>query len=256
MIGSNRRAPWLRVSWLLLLLLVPAQARAQSREFLKGGGGFFGVGVRAIDLRDLNATLRQFGYTRFHQPLTMVGGGGYAMRNRVMLGGEFYGWTGQRRGPNDMYYSTRLDGGFGIANLGYLLTPTERVNLYPMIGLGGAGMSVQIDERSSPSFHNVMENPGRSSTLGKGALIGAISLGTDYLLTMRRTPTHVTGLTVGMRAGYTSTLFESEWNLRGHEIAGGPEVSLNGFFMTFTVGARRQTMPAYLASSTLVARAH
>jgi hypothetical protein len=223
----------------LLVLLLPQAMPAQNPEFLRGGGGFIGMGVRTIDVADLNSTLRRFDYPTFQQHMLAFGGGGYALRGRVLIGGEGYGLSGQREDRADGTYSTRLTGGFGTLNIGYLAAHSERITVYPLIGAGGAGVQLDIAERGSPTFEQVLEFPGRSSKLATGSFLVTLSIAADFQLTARPRPARRTsGMVGGLRVGYSNSLTSGEWTRHDGLAAAGPDVGLNGFFVTFTFGAR------------------
>jgi len=233
---------------LVILMILPQWARAQSIDVVRGAGGFAGVGLRRLDIVDLNAELRRYGYNTFEQHALAIGGGGYAMRGHLLIGAEGYGLTGQRARGDDRNYTTRLTGGYGTLNLGYLAAHSQRLSVYPMIGVGGAGIQLDIAERSSPTFADVLQFPGRNSSIATGAFLVTMSMGADYQLTGTNAATRtangrVKGLVAGLRAGYSASLASGEWSQRGTQAAAGPEVGLNGFFLTFTFGAR-SLMPA------------
>jgi hypothetical protein len=234
---------WLFSGLLFFTPLLPNDLKAQDVSLLRGGGGFIGVGVRALDVSDLNSILDRNGYPTFQRHVLAFGGGGYLLRERILFGAEGYGLTSQREDRSDGEFSTRLTGGFGTLNVGYLASHSERLSVYPMLGVGGAGIQLAIDERSAPTFDEILQNPGRGSDLATASLVVTMSLGADYLLSprrglRRRGAGRVSGLVAGFRAGYSASLASGEWMQHDAGAAAGPEIGINGFFVTFTLGGR------------------
>ena len=111
--------------------------------------------------------------------LYSTGGGGHGITNRWILGGEGH----SSFGPSNA-------GGFGFLNLGYLVLPLDHVLVYPLLGLGGGSLT----REGSPS-------------VSRCALLNP-SVEVDFLIPMRRS----SGILVGLRAGYTFTVYSDTWN--------------------------------------------
>jgi hypothetical protein len=111
-----------------------------------------------------------------------LGGGGHSITNRWILGGEGH----SAFGPENA-------GGYGFLNLGYLLLREDFILVYPLLGLGGGAMTSDI-----------------SSTVSKCALLNP-AVGLDFLIPTKKT----SGLLVGLRAGYTFTVYSNsfDWSM-------------------------------------------
>jgi len=108
-----------------------------------------------------------------------AGGGGHSISNHWIIGGEGH----SSFGPDNA-------GGYGFFNIGYALFTTDIILVYPLVGLGGGAMT----REASPS-------------VSKCALLNS-SIGVDYLLYTKSK----SGILLGLRAGYTFTVYSNTWN--------------------------------------------
>jgi len=133
----------------------------------KGGVGYFIGGVGWM-LESGNSSI-----------VYSSGGGGHAITNRWILGGEGHSCFG----PDNA-------GGYGFFNLGYLLLRGDFILVYPLIGLGGGAMTSAI-----------------SSDVSKCALLNP-AVGLDFLVPLRNR----NGILLGLRGGYTFTVYSNTFN--------------------------------------------
>ena len=108
-----------------------------------------------------------------------AGGGGHSITNKWILGGEGHSFFG----PDNA-------GGYGFLNIGYALVETDIFLFYPLLGLGGGAMT----REASPS-------------VSKCALLNP-SVGLDCLIPIK----NKSGVVLGLRAGYTFTVYSNTWN--------------------------------------------
>jgi hypothetical protein len=215
------------------------QANAQRvRHGARDGAAFLSVGWQQLDLGELNPRLAAAGYPTFDESRLSVGGGAYIYRDRVVLGAEGHAVVGPGETTADGIHRTRLTGGVGTVHLGYSIVHTPRVRIHPMIGLGGAGATLDIVDRTAPSFDDVLARPGRNARLVSGALMLDASLGSTVRLTDSARPRGGRGgIVLGVRAGYGFAPFAGEWRMEnGNHVAGGPEVTLAGPYIRAMVG--------------------
>ena len=108
------------------------------------------------------------------------GGGGHVIANRWVLGGEGHGVFG----PGNA-------GGFGFVNLGYAVVMTDLLVLYPLLGVGGGSLT----REASPSVSRCgLLNP---------------AVGVDLMIPILG---DVGGLQLGLRGGYTFTVYSDSFN--------------------------------------------
>ena len=212
---------------------------AQGKAGKSGGGmGYFAVGMNLFNLNTLNSRLTEHGYPEFSGHLLSIGGGGHAIVGKLVIGGEGQGLSGEEKSVrvNSQPFKSSLSGGFGLFDLGYLVYSKNGLNLYPLLGIGGGGITLKIAEDSSPSFDDVLSHPNRSVELIYGGFVFNLSLGVDYFIKMAQEEEGFGGFVLGLRAGYMLTPFTHNWKMDEHDIGSGPDVGLNGFFIRMTLG--------------------
>ena len=108
-----------------------------------------------------------------------TGGGGHGVdASGLVTGGEGHS-----------AFSDGAAGGYGFFNIGYAVLRRERLLVYPLLGIGGGAMARDSDSTVSSAL---LLNPG---------------VGADLLIPL----TPGAGLVVGLRAGYTFSVWSDEW---------------------------------------------
>lgn len=219
-----------------------AQAQETAQEMAvhnkKGGGrGYFMFGGSIIDIKSLNSKLDSKGYPKFPDNFISLGGGGHGIIGKVIIGGEGHGLIGRETTGGSKTYKTSISAGYGFFNFGYIVYSTKGLSVYPLLGLGGGGMSFKIVERETiPSFDDVLNNPKRSANLSTSGFLLNLALGTDYLLKLEEDKKREGGLVFGLRIGYTFALIKGSWKMDGIEISGGPEIGITGPYIRLMIG--------------------
>jgi hypothetical protein len=199
----------------------------------EGGAGYFMLGANSTDIAGLNAALMASGYSAHPRRFFSLGGGGHVVIGRLVLGGE--GQTLVGRNAGNPTHQTTLRGGFGFFNLGYVIFSGEEFRVYPVAGIGAGGIDLEIAERGTASFGEILENPGRSSKLSSSGFLLNVAVGAEKIVRLgggRRG-----GLILGIRAGYVVAPVKGGWELDKSEIAGGPGISLQGPYIRVLIGA-------------------
>jgi hypothetical protein len=231
-----------------VLAAAPGIVRAQAADAPlppAAGRGAFQAGWQTLDLGALNRDLRAAGYPAFDEGLFTLGGFGLGTSGRFLIGGEGHGLVTREETTPDGTFRTRLSGGYGLFTVGYLAARGPRWDLYPLVGVGGGGLSLEIVERSSPTFDDVLTEPGRSSRLSTGGVLVDLGLGAD--LRFADGPggrdedddndEGVGGLFVGLRAGWLWSPGDWQWELDElNDVAGGPGTDLTGFYIRVSLG--------------------
>lgn len=240
---------------LLLGLLFLTTAPLTAQRVRPEGRGAFQVGFQGTDLGDLNADLTGAGFPSFDDGLITLGGFGLGSAGRFLIGGEGHALLPTEETTADGTFRTRFGGGYGMFNLGYLAYSDDHVDIYPILGVGGGGTTLEIIERSSPTFDDVLDDPARGSRLTTGGFMMSVSVGADYRFgpaerERRRWRDRGRdrnddddedddhgGLFVGLRAGWLWTPGDARWELDElNEVAGGPNVGPTGLFIRLSVG--------------------
>lgn len=236
----------------LVLAAGPALAqdtavRTAERTGQFGFGGFLSVGVEGTGWGALQDALNVTHFPLLPERRFTIGAGGYALRSRILVGGEGYASIGDRV-VSTTDRQVRALGGGGFVTLGYAIVDRPHARLYPLLGLGGVGVMLDLEDPlglgigpnvNDPQFIDVMVNPGRRSQLSAGSLALLFGGGAEVLLGRRVNPARRrdSGLLLGVRAGFTYTTVRSDWMLYDQRITGGPDVTGGGGFVRFTVGA-------------------
>jgi hypothetical protein len=215
------------------VLLLAGSLTAQPRPF-RGpgdGAGFFGIGWTNADVADLNARLTAVGYPDFGRTGLLIGGGGYRqLRGGLLLGGEGYGaGFGEEA---HVGRTTRLGGGYGLFNVGYMLPTGPNLRLYPLVGIGGGGLVLSVSGRPTDAgFDDVLRQPDHGVALSRGSFLTSLGAGLEV-----RPGAGGRGPMVGVRVGYSFAPFSSAWRLEEQTIGAGPDSSLQGLQVRFLIG--------------------
>jgi opacity protein-like surface antigen len=196
------------------------------------GGGFFAIGVNGTDLGPLNSRLRGAGYPTFPTELFAIGGGGYGVvAGTILLGGEGYGLIAPSRGVQGRTVS--VGGGYGLFTVGYQFRPSDRLAVYPQVGVGGGGLSLEIGSAGAERFDDVLGDPNREASLEKGSVLLSLGGGLEYRFSAHDEPG---GFQIGLRAGYLLSPYDTDWTLSEDRLSGGPDAAFSGPFVRVLVG--------------------
>jgi len=207
------------------------------RDDLHGGQGYFMIGWSALDLQRLNDALAPSGYPHFSEDFLSLGGGGHAILGWLVIGGQGHAYISQEHdaaltGGN---YRTSVSAGSGFIDLGFVLWSREDFLLTPLVGLGGGGLTLDIRELSSPTFSDVLTQPGRRSTLNTGGFLVDLGFSLNWIVNRGHGPHHG-GPSIGLRAGWVLSPIDGHWQLHEQDVAGGPELGIDGPYVRFMIG--------------------
>ncbi len=227
---------------LALGLLIASPGSAQAR-------GAFQIGVQELETAGLNGSLVSSGFPAFDDAALTLGGFGFGTVGDLIIGGEGHGIFPLEEDAPGGEYRSRLTGGYGFFNLGYMAVSTRNLDVYPMIGIGGGATVVDIVERSSPTFDDVLDDPGTSSRLTGSTFLLSGSIGADYRFGVDRRrrsrrdrdrdhdDDRNAGLFVGVRAGWIWAPGDTRWELdQLNDVAGGPSTVTEGLFVRLSIG--------------------
>ena len=214
-----------------------AQIFAQEHEEtgLHSGKGYFMFGWNKLNIGNLNAQLAAKGYSQLSDNLFSFGGGGFGIINNFLLGGEGHGLYGTTVASGN--YNLSLTAGYGFFDLGYIVFSSESVSIFPIIGIGGGGITLDITNRNALTFDEILDEPGRMSKLSAGGFLMNFSIGADYIIDMGNNDNESNGgLAVGIIAGYTFAPMKGQWQMNQVTVSGGPEVGVDGFYIRLMIG--------------------
>jgi len=200
------------------------------------GLGYSMFGRNILDLDAFNSRLNIKGYSKISENFFSVGGGGHAiLSNKILIGGEGHSILGDETTNGNSKSS--LTGGYGLFDIGYLIYAKHQLRFYPMLGIGGGGMTFRIRQQpASLTFDEVLDNPERGVELSTNGFILSFSVGVDYLLLVGGDESGKGGFVFGIRAGYVVSPFKRDWMLDELELTNAPEVNITGPFFTLMFG--------------------
>jgi hypothetical protein len=222
----------------LILVVLALAATAVAAPPFNGGFGCFGPTIGIVDFSGLDDALATGG---INQKLGSMqwgfGGGGYAIIDRVIIGGS--GWGGsQTVGSENLRATVELSG--GEFDLGYQVYSLKHLLIAPVLGIGGSGYTIELQKLSEGplTFGQLLEDPGRTSKVS----FSGLTLSPQLMVTV---PISFVG--VQLRGGYCYTPMSPEWTLEGgSKLSSGPTISkgmpfasLNVVFGGFEGGTRR-----------------
>lgn len=245
----------------LLTLLAATAAPAVTAPVAAQDGprprGFFQVGYQAPDIDGLNGALVDAGLPGFGDGFLTLGGAGFFTAGRFLIGGEGHGLLPREETTAGGQFRNRLTGGYGMFNLGYAAWSDGALDLYPVLGIGGGGMQLEIIERSSPVFDDVLDDPGTSSRLSSSAFLLSAGVGADWRFGSDRPARRSRrdrddddddddadhrwgGWLLGVRAGWVWAPGGVNWELDDlNDVAGGPDTAPTGFHLRVSIGGWR-----------------
>ncbi len=201
------------------------------------GAGSFLVGAGLFDLSELNDHLAANGYETFGDVITLLGGEGRAvLESGFVIGGHGAALIAPSR-DGSSGFQTSLGGGFGMADIGFALVHTRSVLFTITGGIGGYGLSLEIDDERSARFDDVLQNPARSTTLATGGLLVGATIGLDGRVPIGRPDKGRRGFfTLGARVGALFGPPIGSWSLPNADVRGGPSTQLLGAHATLALG--------------------
>lgn len=198
----------------------------------------FLLGAAFFNLSSLNDRLAANGYERLSDVATLIGGEGRAIfDNGFLIGARGAGFFyPDADGPNSV--QADFGGGFGMLDVGVAFVRRQHVDLTLTAGLGGYGWSLSLSDRASDSFDDVLQNPARSASVGRGGLLTGLTLGCDARVPFGPIERGRRGFfTIGARLGVLYGPALGGWGLgEGGEATGGPDDALFGAFAAAAIG--------------------
>lgn len=223
----------------LAVSLFPPDGLAGSR----GGRGYFMIGGNSLDVDELNSRMNENGYEEFSNSSISLGAGGHGIvRERIVLGGEGHTLLGRTEQSTigGVDYGTKLSAGYGFFDVGVLAMRKGGLDVYPLLGLGAGGVSLEITQSEIGSFDDLLEDPNRSASLSTWSFLINLGLGIDYLAVLGESRRGEGGIVIGLRTGYIFSPFHGDWDFKGETLPGGPDPGLTGAYIRLTIGGGGQ----------------
>lgn len=221
---------------LAIVIHVGVASSVQAQAALLGpGAAFLSSGRSSVETTDLDSRLRAGGYPTFGQKALNAGIGGYRLfQNHWMLGVELTGLAFKETASNGREYG--LGGGYATLGAGYSKQLSQRVRIYPRLGLGVGGLTLWVEEADTTTFDNLLANPQpipeRARLLTHDG--GVVDLGAGLEFLTRRDH----GWLLGLRAGLILSSFgdDTNWWTQNGTATGGPPASITGAYLRVVLG--------------------
>lgn len=204
-------------------------AQDEGSHKAKGVIGYFRAGYSMLNFSSLNDAFK-IGNMQLPNTLTFsTGGGGFVIHKSFLIGGEGYGFMNSK--TSNVAYESKLDGGKGSLQLGYVVFRRTKITVIPTVGIGGYKVSADIRSilPDSTNFNQVLFNPNNSTHLQTSG----ISIAPKIIFEIKAFKL----IHVGIEAGYDYALMNKGWTSNGQKIKEGPTTNLNGLFFGLTIGA-------------------
>jgi hypothetical protein len=222
------------ITCLFLFSVTFTEAQEKQKKKFYGGTGYFMTGWQGMNFDNLNAAFKDAGYPTLSNGLYTIGGGGHSFVNRFILGGEGQAVIGGNALNQD--YTVNSSGGYGFFDFGYVVVQKGGLLFYPMVGIGGGGISYTLKENRGPyDFPDLMEDPNAELSAGTGGMLFNGQVGLDYQFNHSKSETERGGLMIGIRAGYNYCT-SSSWDIHGTNITNHPSTVFRGFFFKVIIG--------------------
>jgi hypothetical protein len=197
------------------------------------------TGMSTMSVDALNARMAPSQFAPLSNDAVSYGASGYVAFGRALIGAEVarsaFGEEGLNNGRTDELSSLH-----GLATAAYAIVATERLTLFPQLGVGAGRLNVSLRDRSGagtsvsqPTFDEVAQAPGSESRLSGRHLLYSLGGGADYLVS--RAGSSV-GVVLGVRAGMLMSPNRTTWTRDGQSIVAGPDAAAGGPYLRVVVG--------------------
>lgn len=201
-----------------------------------GGPNF---GVMFIDVGSINNYLKPAGYTVVDSTFSTIGGGGYGLVNgRLLLGGSGYAVLANTTESTSV--KGKVSGGYGFFEVGYAVFKMDNFSLFPVLGIGGGGMSFDLVPLASNSlrFYDILLDPKRSSKLSCGSFALELALQNTFTLTVveEKNEDKIEAFKMGgaIKLGMIYDL-NNDWSMDEFEVSSAPKIPREKYFINFTI---------------------
>jgi len=209
----------------LMILFIISQSNASN------SGGF--VGYQIMYLTPDFITLNQAFHSGGQDSITFRGGiytqgiGGYAAPGGILLGG--FGFKGSMVNETDSI-SIKSDYSGGFFELGISLFKSRLFSVYPLLGIGTSNVKLNLKTiRKDETFRDVINTPGRSSTIKTGGL--TIEPGVIFQLWIKNKRSQP--ISIFIKVSYFYLPKKANWTFGdGAEVLGGPDFRPGGLAVT------------------------
>lgn len=197
------------------------------------------TGMSTMSVDALNARMAPSQFAPLSNDAVSYGASGYFAVGRALIGAELarsaFGEEGLNNGRTD-----ELSSMHGLVTAAYAIVSTERLSIFPQLGVGAGRLDVSLRDRAGtgttapqPTFDEVAQSPGSESRLSGRHLLYAFGGGADYLVARAGS---TAGVVLGLRAGMLMSPNRTTWTRDGQSIVAGPDAAAGGPYLRVVVG--------------------
>jgi len=197
------------------------------------------TGMSTMSVDALNERLAPSQFAPLSNDAVSYGASGYFAIGRALLGATVarstFGEEGLDNGRTDALSATQ-----GLVTVGYAIVSTDRLSIFPQMGVGLGRVEIALRDRSGagtsatqPTFDEVAQSPGPESSMSGRHLLYAFGGGADYLVSRARS---AKGVVLGIRAGVSASPNRTTWTRDGERIVAGPDAAAGGPYLHVVVG--------------------
>jgi hypothetical protein len=207
------------------------QAVKNKRETLSGGFGHFTFSGQQLNLNNLNGMLNTLGFNSLSNNYLSFGGGGGFVFNNFFIGGE--GGSLATSNTSNLNSTLSFKAGCGYFNFGYIVHSTKRSVLYPIVGVGGGGYTMNVNSKNvNSNFQDQLNTPNGGATLQGGGLMINSQLCYQYFFVGHEKE----GLFLGLKAGYRYCPTTWKMSVNGSHVNNAPGLNMNGAYVSIILG--------------------
>lgn len=224
---------------LISICVLTVLAHTAVAQKYEGGFGYFNAGVgrhlqKGIETRLQSPTL--FGNSFNFSPVgRTMGGKGFGIYNRFLIGGGGYGTTILDNATNA---EVKLSIGGGFFNFGYLFLKKERTFMYGFGGIGGGGSTLEIKNTSFATldFSDNQQIPiGEKRKIRAGGFGLEAGIGVQQLIKGKGDDAGRSCFMLGLVAGIN--YFPSQdWRFEANDTKVSGMGNLSSFYVGITIG--------------------
>lgn len=206
--------------FILFLFLIPVFTFAQSSFY--GGAGHFSAGTIYLNMSTVNNYISKQALPEFSGNCLTIGGGGFAVINNFIIGGEGCAISASRVGNSSG--SAEFGTGMGLFSFGYAIPSYSRMLIYPLGGIGWGGSSLKINLNEQKTEYNA------------GKFFFDAGIRADFFMIGGRGSDAKGGFKAGIALGYLFNPQAQPWQDKDKNYTSIPNTFTNGFYVKLQLG--------------------
>ncbi len=191
------------------------------------------AGAMHIDPSGFNQFLPE-GFPQLSGDFLSIGGDGYFMYENFVIGGGGQGLIGEELIHQGQI--TRIGGGMGFFHFGYDFVHKETLKVYPLIGIGGGGFTMEFSTLGQQSKSEVLQKNTDGSYLQSNISFGSVMLDLGVGLDFFPESGTDSSPRLGIRLGYQFAPSHGDFRYGGGRITGADLYSLSGYYFRIIIG--------------------